>query len=231
MTTNLLTIIIPSYNEAENLKILLPSIITTLVGVEYEILVVDTMISMDDTPNIVKQFEKVYCIARSPTNNYGDAVRSGIKNALGSHIIFMDADLSHPVEFLKTFIQNRDKADIIVASRYINGVHSDNNKLLIMMSRLLNMVFTVTFKISCSDISNSYKLYNATLLKGIALKRQNFDIIQEMFIKLQRNKPNLQIIELPCEFHKRHAGYTKREYIKYVYSYIATIVSLKYFNR
>lgn len=231
MTTDLLTIIVPSYNEAENLKILLPSIINTLVGVEYEILVVDTIISMDDTPNIVKQFEKVYHIARSPTNNYGDAVRSGIKNASGSHIIFMDADLSHPVEFLKTFIQNRNKADIIVASRYMNGVHSDNNKLLIMMSRLLNMVFTVTFKISCSDISNSYKLYNATLLKGITLKRQNFDIIQEIFIKLQRKKHNLQIAEFPCEFHKRYAGYTKREYIKYIYSYIKTIVSLKYFNR
>ena len=231
MIGDLLTIIIPSYHEAENLKILLPNIIANLAGVEYEILVVDTMMPMDDTPRIITQFEKVHCIVRSPTNAYGDAVRSGIKHASGSHIIFMDADLSHPVEFLKTFIQNRDKADIVVASRYMNGVHSDNNKLSIMMSRLLNVVFTAIFKISCSDISNSYKLYNAALLKGITLKRQNFDIIQEIFIKLQKSKPNLQIIELPCEFHKRYAGYTKRQYIRYIYSYIATIVSLKYFNR
>ena len=52
----------------------------------------------------------------------GDAVRSGIKNAVGKHTIFMDADGSHTPEFIQNLYKEREGQDIVVASRYIKNI-------------------------------------------------------------------------------------------------------------
>lgn len=231
MIKELVTIIIPAYNEASNLKYLLPDISSALVNFEYEVIVIDTTVSTDNTKEVTLQYKNVKYVNRFPTDSYGDAIRSGIKHTSGAHVIFMDADLSHPAELLNMLIKNKNNADVLVASRYVHGGNNRSNKIQVFMSKLLNFVFTKTFKIQCRDVSNSFRLYNTELLKSIVLKGNNFDILLEILVKLKRKKPDLSIIEFPCKFKARQIGKTKRKYIKFIYSYINTIIWLKYFDK
>ena len=97
------SILIPSYNEFENLKILIPEIINIIKGdfQSYEIILIDRKKKDNNTFELAMKYN-IKHIERSGGDRYGDAVRSGILVAKGSTIIFMDADGSHnPKEILE----------------------------------------------------------------------------------------------------------------------------------
>jgi len=110
------------------------------LGNDYEILVVDTMHAMDYTEDVCSH-NKVTYLNRTHGNNYGDAVRTGIMNACGEYIIFMDADGSHSPEFINKLYQYKDDYDVVIASRYVEGGATDNNRILILMRWVVNIVY------------------------------------------------------------------------------------------
>ena len=130
-----LSVIMPAYLEEENLRILLPRVKKVLqeIAPSSEIIVVDTEQPMDGTPKACEEFGVTY-INRSGSNTYGSAIRSGIKTASGEFIIFMDADGSHYPDFIKKLWAYKDSHDITIASRYIEGGHTENSSTLILMS-------------------------------------------------------------------------------------------------
>lgn len=186
MSCKELSIIIPAYSEAENLKVILPEINKAFkeINIAYEVLVVDTMLPMDTTLNIYKD-DNVYYINRIGGNDYGDAVRTGIERANGKYIIFMDADGSHSPDFIKQLYNSKDGFNVVIASRYIEGGKTENNILSIIMSKVVNIVYSKFLHLNCYDVSNSFKLYNSALLKEIHLVSKNFDIIEEILVKLK----------------------------------------------
>ena len=96
-----LSVVIPAYKEAENLKIILPQIQNALKDIEYDINIIDTMEAMDDTEAVCHQLGVNY-FHREGGNYYGDAIRTGFKVATKDHILVMDADGSHsPSDFPK----------------------------------------------------------------------------------------------------------------------------------
>ena len=96
-----LSLILACYLEEENLRLLLPRLVNELItiGDTFEILIIDTMQSMDNTKDVCIENNATY-ISREMGNNYGDAIRTGIKYAQGEYTIFMDADGSHSPEFV-----------------------------------------------------------------------------------------------------------------------------------
>lgn len=84
-----------AYKEAENLKVLFPKIKQQLdkIGEEYEIIIVDTMKPLDDTPAVCKKFGARYLNQRLP--HFGGAFRTGIKAARYDKFLIMDSDGSH----------------------------------------------------------------------------------------------------------------------------------------
>ena len=103
-----LNIVIPCLKEAENLKFLLPKIIKNLnpTGVDYEIIVVDSCVPMDESPAICEQFSNVTYLNTIGEDNYGNAVKTGIKSASKEFTLFMDADGSHNPELIPEIIKN-----------------------------------------------------------------------------------------------------------------------------
>jgi len=161
-----LSVVIPAYLEAENLKELLPRInnIFRTMSVEYEVLVLDTILPRDNAMTVCVD-NGAHCINRENGNDYGDAVRTGIRHAKGHYIIFMDADGSHSPEFIRNLYDSRDGFDVVIASRYVEGGNTENNKLSIFMSMIVNIVYSKFLHLKCHDVSNSFKLYDAGMLK------------------------------------------------------------------
>lgn len=224
-----LSIVIPAYLEEDNLKIILPKLNTvarTIVK-NYEIIVVDTIVPMDKTDEVCRVNNVIY-VNRKGGNTFGDAVRTGISMIRGRYTVFMDADGSHDPEFIANLYMQRNYSDIVIASRYIDGGRTDNGAILIMMSLIVNKLYSFALDLKCKDVSNSYKLYRSSDLKEIELKRSNFDVVEEILFKIKRNKQNLKIKEIPFTFKKRIYGKTKRNLILFIFTYAITIVRLRF---
>ncbi len=149
---------------------------------------------------------KVRYICRHNGDAYGDAVRTGLKSARGKYIVFMDADGSHAPEFIVRLMEYRDDFDVVIASRYVKGGATDNPRVLILMSRLINVIYSLVLNLDCKDVSNSFKLYRSQYLKELVLRCNDFDIIEEILFKLKRTRKNLRVKEHPCTFKKRMFG-------------------------
>jgi dolichol-phosphate mannosyltransferase len=222
-----LSIILPSYLEAENLRILLPRIKKAAAKLtrRFEILVVDTVHPMDSTESVCREHGARY-LPRENGNNYGDAITTGIRSAAGTYILFMDADGSHSPEDIGHLYGLRGKKTVVMASRYIEGGYTDNKKSLVLMSKILNSMYSLILGLPYKDISNSFKLYDAALLKGLKLQSKNFDIIEEILYKINR-MGGVSIIETPYSFKKRMFGETKRNLLAFIFTFMATLVKLR----
>ena len=224
-----LSIVLPAYKEAENLKKILPEIHAQVskLNIEYEILIVDTMEKMDDTFDVCKSNKAAY-ITREDGNYYGDAIRTGIKKAGGKYILIMDADGSHePKSILEIYNKiTSENLDVVVGSRYCKGGKTDNNFILKMMSWSLNLTYKIIFALKVNDCSNSFRMYDSAKLKSLNLECINFDIVEEILIKLQLMYPNLTIGEVPVHFKKRDQGVSKRDLVKFILTYFVTIKRL-----
>ncbi len=226
-----LTVFIPAYKEAENLKVLLPRLVQTLSEVEpdYEVLVVDTMQPMDAAKEVCKNTAgNIVYLNRTGGNNFGDAVRTGIYAAAGQFFIAMDGDGSHAPEFIKNLYAEKDANDVVIASRYVEGGDTENPKVLILMSRIVNIIYSLVLNLNCKDVSNSFKLYKTAALKSLNLKCDNFDIVEEILFKLKKANKNLKIKELPFTFKTRMFGETKRNLLVFIVTYIFTLLKLRF---
>ena len=220
-----ISIIIPAYKEKENLEVLLPKLVGVLSGLQvtFEILVIDTMEKMDATEDVCRLHQQVHYIPRENGNYYGDAIRTGIRKSTGAHVIIMDADGSHEPRYIKDLLQYAGKHDVVIGSRYIKNGKTENNIILIFMSFMVNIMYRLFLNLKIKDVSNSFRLYNGIQLRSIDTICDNFDLVEEILIKLVLHYPGLTIKEVPIEFKKRLHGKSKRELFKFVFSYLVTV--------
>ncbi len=230
MANKELSVVLPCYQEEENLRILLPRIIKVLknLQLDYEILIIDTNTPMDESKSVCLEFEED-CVRyhhRKPGNFYADAVRSGIEFADGAHIVFMDADGSHSPEFIPHLLEYKNDHDLVVASRYIDGGYTENSKSLVYMSKIVNLAYSFVLGVECKDVSGSFKLYKAQHLKSVDLHCKNFDVIEELLFKIAKNNPGLKIKEIPYTFKQRLFGDSKRSLLVFIWTYFMTLMKL-----
>jgi len=225
-----LSVVMPSYKEADNLSILLPRLISSLNGLDitYEIIVVDTVKPMDLTQSVCELMSVTY-LPRVPDNSFGSAVRTGIACSSGEKILFMDSDGSHTPEFIPAMYERARTSDIVIASRYVETGRTDNPWHLVVMSRLLNVAFSLILGLPCKDVSNSLKIYKASDVKNLVLRCNNFDIVEELLYKVYRGRSDLIISEIPFFFKKRIFGETKRNLVMFMLTYFFTIIKLRFF--
>ncbi|AKL97707.1 glycosyltransferase family 2 protein [Endomicrobium proavitum] len=226
-----ISVVIPAYKEEENLKTLLPQIkkYLTLAGITHEIIAVGPLTDNDNSKQVCQNSGCIY-VNRENGDTYGDAVRTGIKAAKNEYLLMMDADGSHaPKDILHLYAAittpPRHAYDLVIASRYVKNGQTQNLFILKFMSYILNITYRVAFKINAKDISNSFRIYDAVKLKSLKLTCSNFDIVEEIIILLV-DKFNAKIKEIPTTFHKRINGASKRNLIKFIFSYIFTMFKL-----
>lgn len=220
-----LSVVIPAYREADNLRVLLPKLHEALKGMDYDINIVDTMEAMDDTETVCRE-NGVNYVHRQGGNFYGDAVRTGFNVADKEFVLMMDADGSHsPADFVK-LLKDCEQYDLTIGSRYVTDGKTDNPWILIFMSQIVNVCFRLALGLKVKDISDSFRIYRAADVKALQLDCSNFDIVEEIIIKLSVYHPDYRIREVPITFNKRMYGESKRDLVKFAFSYISTIVKL-----
>ena len=227
-----LSIVLPAYEEARNLHMLLPELHEAVValGVSYEIVVVDAEQPRDETPDVCAQHRAIYR-PRSGGELYGHAIRTAQQAARGRFVVLMDADGSHSPAFLPKLWEHRDSADMVIASRYVQGGKTDNPAILIFMSQVVNVVFRVVLGLNCADVSNSFRLYRGDDLRSLQLECDNFDIVEEILVKLVFSSPGYRLKEVPFVFEQRKAGKTKRKLLVFAIGYVGTLLRLHRLKR
>ncbi|MCR5621484.1 MAG: glycosyltransferase [Treponema sp.] len=224
-----ISVVIPSYQEGENLKNILPRLNGELsgIGVPYEILCVDTMEPLDDTEAVCRGSGATY-VKRAGGNNYGDAIRTGFRTAQYKYTVVMDGDGSHDPKCIKEFYEEIQKGhDLIIGSRYTKGGDTENPFILKAMSYVLNVTYRLMFGIQVKDVSDSYRMYRTEQTQALTLECDNFDIVEEILIKLSMSRKGYDIKEIPIYFEERKAGVSKRKLGRFILSYIATMRRLK----
>ncbi len=222
-----LSVLLPAYQEAANLELLLPKLHAAArqFTPAYELVVVDTQTPLDETPQVCKSHNARY-VPRRGGNLYGHAIRTAQAEARGKHVLFMDADGSHNPGFLGALWPHRESADLVIASRYVPGGRTENPALLIFMSRAVNYLFRFVLGLDCFDVSNSFRLYRGDDLRALRLKCNHFDIVEEILVKLVFSHRNYRVKEVPFVFEKRKAGKTKRNLLLFAFGYLATLLRL-----
>lgn len=224
MVTPELSVVIPSYLEEENLRIVLPRLgeVLRTSGRTFEVLVVDTPQPLDDTRDVCAANGVTY-LPREGGDRYADAVRTGIARARGRFILFMDADGSHSPEYVPRLLAHAEESDLVAASRYVEGGGTENPAVLIWMSWVLNVVYRRILGIPCRDVSNSFKLYRSGPLKALRLECSHFDVIEEILVKLSLATRPLRVVEVPFVFKARMYGSTKRDLVTFMLSFAVTL--------
>ncbi|MEM0201656.1 MAG: glycosyltransferase family 2 protein [Candidatus Micrarchaeaceae archaeon] len=197
-----ISIIIPTLNEAKNLRSLLPSIKNTLKGYRYEIIIVDKN-STDGTANVAKSNGTTVLY---DNKGKGSALIKGFRKAKGSIIISMDADLSHRPTELKLLITAIEAGyDVCMGSRFLTGGGSDDmpafrrfgNKIFVYM---VNVLYGAHY----SDLCYGYRSFSRAATKKLNLKSLGFGIETEISIKARKKR--LRVIEIPSFEKKRGTG-------------------------
>lgn len=223
-----LSIILPAYREAENLRELLPQLMPVAMSLDphAEVLVIEAASPVDDTAKVCAD-HGARCISRLGGNYYGDAVRTGINASKGQFAIIMDADGSHDSEFIRALWEKRGHDSVTIASRYVAEGSTDNPFILVELSRILNFCFKVVLKMPVFDVSNSFRIYPGDVLRSLKLEYTHFDIQEEILAKLIWNKAYaLKIQEIPFRFQRRIHGHSKRSLIVFGFAFVRAMLLL-----
>jgi dolichol-phosphate mannosyltransferase len=212
-----LSVVIASLNEAPNLYRLLPLLREALdaLGVRWEILIIDGN-SADGTQKVVEAAGAQYICETRP--GYGTAIARGVCEARGTYVLTMDADLSHPAEFIRALWEARHDADIVIASRYVPGGHADQPLVRYLLSRVLNRFFASGLSVPAKDLSSGFRLYRKSLFEGMEITFPNFVILIEILL-LAYGK-GLRIKEVPFHYQPRGSGSSKARVIKFGKDYL-----------
>lgn len=220
-----ISVVLLAYKEAENLSFLLPKIkdIMSSLPEEYEIIVVDTEKPLDNTPEICKNLGVRYVNQEYP--GFGGAFKTGIKYAEMDKFLILDSDGSHDPKYIpaiyKKFVENN--CDLVIGSRYTEGGETNDSKSSIIMSHILNTFFRICLGIKAKDISTDYRMYRTEQIKNVELENVNYDVLQEVLLRMKQNKPDLKIEEVPISFQKRIYGESKRRLIPFIIGYIKSL--------
>jgi dolichol-phosphate mannosyltransferase len=208
-------VVVPTYNERENL----PSLAQRLLALSapVDLLVVDDN-SPDGTGKIADEFAarnpSIHVLHRAEKNGLGRAYIAGFKWALerGYEFIFeMDGDFSHNPDDIPLFIAAAKDADLVLGSRYVNGIRVINWPLSrLMLSKGAAKYVQIITGMPFTDPTGGFKCFRRRALQSInldAIESNGYSFQIEMTHKLWRLGMN--IVEVPIIFTERFHGHSK----------------------
>lgn len=212
---NKILVVIPTYNELENIQKIIPAVLKQNENID--LLVIDDN-SPDKTGDYVEKLSKennrIKLIRREGKLGLGTAYIRGFKYAVENNynIVFeMDADFSHDPSEINNFLKAIEDADVVLGSRYINGVRVLNWPMRRLLLSYFASVYTrVITGLPVKDATGGFKCFRIDVLKAIDLdniKSNGYSFQIEMTFKAY--KKGFKIKEIPIVFLDRVQGKSK----------------------
>ena len=215
-TTPRVLVIVPTYNERDNLPRVVPLILGQ--GNAFHVLVVDDN-SPDGTGRVADELatgnERVDVLHRSGKMGLGRAYVAGFRRGLAKGfdiLIEMDADLSHPADMLPGLVAALEEADVAVGSRYVDGRITVVNW---PMSRLLISLFgswyaRVITRLPVNDATGGFNAFRRQVIEAIGLDRiESNGYSFQIELKLRAWRAGFALREVPIVFTERDSGESK----------------------
>jgi dolichol-phosphate mannosyltransferase len=208
-------VVIPTYNECENLPLLLPQVLEQ--DPRIEILVVD-----DDSPDgtgkiadeLAGEESRIHVLHREHKEGLGPAYRAGIRQALSlgaDWVVQMDADFSHPPETLQTMLAEIENYDVVMGSRYLDGITVVNWPIeRILLSYFGNWYVRKVTGLPITDTTGGFRCARRSILERIGLERvraNGYAFQIELNYRLIRH--GARVKEIPFFFLDRTRGASK----------------------
>ena len=217
----MISIVVPTYNEKDNIAPLLKRIGDTLSGIDYEVVFVDD--STDETPEVIESIGDPHVRLHHRTDEKGlaTAVVKGFRLSKGDYVACMDADLQHPPEvLLDMYAAMLAHADMAIPSRFIPG-GSDGGldifrKIVSGTARYMGKILLPCLR-HISDPTSGLFMVRRELLDDAELNPIGWKIMVEVLAMCRIRK----VLETPYAFHDRTAGESK----------LSTKVSLEYIKQ
>lgn len=206
MKKQLVTLILPAYNEEAIVKISLQKISTYLQGIadtfDFEILLIDDG-SKDNTYKLAMECHETIPnlrVIRHPVNmNLGTSIKTGFANAKGEYIITYDLDMSYSFDHIGKLLETilATKADVVVASPYMKGGKVTNVPFMRKyLSKFVNYYMCVTAQHKLSTFTGMVRAYKTEFIQSLNLKAMDYEINPEIIYKAMVLRA--RIVEMPA---------------------------------
>lgn len=208
-------VVIPTYNERDNIERLAAEVLAKDSAIN--ILIVDDN-SPDGTGELADSMaaanERIRVLHRKGKLGLGSAYRDGFRVALdegADYIIEMDADFSHDPAILPRFIEKMSEYDLVIGSRYLNGISVVNWPLRRLMLSYFASVYTrVITGLKISDCTSGFKCFSRKVLEAIDLGKIRSDGYSfQIEMNYRCAEMGFRVGEVPIIFIDRHAGSSK----------------------
>ena len=228
-----ISIIIPTYNESQNILQILKSIKDNLPkNFVTQAIVVDDN-SPDGTGKLVEDYLKnikkmadytIEIIHRKAKDGLSSAILKGIQHAKGDTIVVMDCDFSHPPHIIPKLIESIKKYqyDIVVASRYIKGGKIQGWSLKRKtMSKFATLIAKKGLGINTHDPMSGFFAFKRNIIKGLNIDAIGYKFLLEILVKTK----DVSIKEIPYTFQNRELGSSKLS-IRTIFDYYRSVWKL-----
>ena len=228
-----ISIIIPTYNESQNILQILKSIKDNLPkNFVTQTIVVDDN-SPDGTGKLVEDYLKnikkmadytIEIIHRKAKDGLSSAILKGIQHAKGDTIVVMDCDFSHPPHIIPKLIESIKKYqyDIVVASRYIKGGKIQGWSLKRKtMSKFATLIAKKGLGINTHDPMSGFFAFKRNIIKGLNIDAIGYKFLLEILVKTK----DVSIKEIPYTFQNRELGSSKLS-IRTIFDYYRSVWKL-----
>lgn len=220
------SLIIPTYNERDNITPLVARLDRALSHYDYEVIFVDDN-STDGTGELVTALSAKYplkLMVRKDKRGLASAVVDGLKYARSQTVVVMDADLQHPPELIPDLLRKIEAgASIAIASRYIRGGSYEgwglSRRVMSRGAILLAHLFLPQTR-GVSDITSGFFAFDKQVIANADLRPTGYKILLEIVVQGQTQR----MAEVPYSFRSRYRGQSKLgtrqqiDYLKHLYS-------------
>lgn len=227
-----LSIVIPVFNEHENIDLIVKELKDTIAGWKFRTEVV--MVNDGSSDNSWELMQKaaakepfIRIVNHDRNRGFGAALKTGYSNARGRVVATMDADLTQDPRQIASFMEAMDKgADIVIGSRYVSGGRmvdvAAHRRFVSAMGRLF---VKLLFNLPVKDATNGFRAVRRQVVQSIPLQSDSFNILPEMVVKAARR--GYKITEVPMILTKRKFGTSKMNPMKDYFLEISTLLKLK----
>jgi len=217
-----LSVVVPTFNEKENIQILVPRILDVFKnnGIDGEIVIVEDP-STDGSAAVLRSLEaahpEVRVIFRKPPGSLSKAWHEGFEAAAKEHVVCIDADLCHDPAVFPEMLSKMAASDLVIGSRYLNSTAAkmeDKSLIAILCSKFGQISSRMVFGFKAKDTSHSFRMFKKELFTRIAdeLDQEgNVYLIQFLY---EAEKAGARVTEIPIIYGKRIYGETKLKVTK-----------------